>query len=123
MTDEDIEHFRYLVEECDEILLTVNSIQELKVILMQHFQCRPGEISIYDSGEVIVKDDYSTRWRYTSSGLIEYYRPATKPKIQDDMDILEEYADDLGVEFSESEYDFSQTNTSNKNSNVIKGPW
>ena len=36
VSDEDIEHFRYLVEECDEILLTVNSIQELKVILMQH---------------------------------------------------------------------------------------
>lgn len=123
LTDEDIEHFRYLVEECDEILLTVNSIQELKVILMQHFQCRASEISIYDSGEVIVQDDYSTRWRYTSSGLIEYYRPATKPKIQDDMDILEEYADDLGVEFSESEYDSPQTNTLNKNSNVIKGPW
>ena len=43
--------------------------------------------------------------------------------IQVAMDILEEYADDLGVEFSESEYDFSQTNISNKNSNVIKGPW
>ena len=123
LTDEDIEHFRYLVEECDEILLTVNSIQELKVILMQHFQCRASEISIYDSGEVIVKDDYSTRWRYTSSGLIEYYRPATKPKIQDDLDILEEYADNLGVEFSASEYDSPQTNTLNKNSNVIKGPW
>ena len=123
LTGEDLEHLRYLAEECDEILLTVNSIQELKVILMQHFQCRASEISIYDSGEVIVKDNTSARWRYTSSGLIEYYIPAMKPKIQDDMDVLEEYVDNVGVEFSENEYDSPQTNTLNKNSNVIKGPW
>lgn len=126
LTDEDLEHLRYLAEECDEILLTVNSIQELKVILMRHFQCRANEVSIYDSGEVVVKNDNSARWRYTSAGLIEYYIPASNPKIQDDteiLDILEEYVNDLCVEFQEDESVSPQTNTPKKKSNVIKGPW
>ncbi len=132
LTDADIENLRYQVENLDEILFTVNSVQELKLVLSRLHSCMPNQVTVFNSGEIKVKELFVNRWRYTPGGQIEYYVPALnslKPPVEENL--TEDFDADGDLEYLTGVYDVTdeekqvwleKSNEENRD-NVIKGPW
>lgn len=131
----DIDLLRYQVENCDEILFTVNSVQELKLVLARIHSCLPSQVEIFGTGEIKVNQMYVNRWRYTPAGQIEYYIPALnslKPELDEDFEDFEDFEnleDFNDFEFENSSeyiFDFDEIEEDRQapqQDNVIKGPW
>lgn len=101
LTDEDIENLRRSMEE-DEILVTAQSIQELKYYIAQEWEASPKDVEVFSGGRVFVEGRQHYKWRYNEFGMLEYYIPGSKPTQS--MSYEQEYEEteeDLLYEFDE----------------------
>lgn len=101
LTDEDIENLRRSMEE-DEILVTAQSIQELKYYIAQECEASPKDVEVFSGGNVFVEGRQRYKWRYNEFGMLEYYIPGSNPTQS--MNYEQEYEEaeeDFLYEFDE----------------------